>query len=76
MDDILADWKRKHFAVVDARDWGMATDWVVVLSSITFWSEHVDALQAWCEQHGCQVQGMTVEIPTAQLVTLFQLRWS
>lgn len=75
-EDVLADWKRHRFAVVDARGWGMDTDWIVVLSDISFWAERMWELNAWCEQYGCNSRGMTVEIPTDHLLTLFQLRWS
>lgn len=75
-EDILADRKRRRFAVVDAQGWGMDTDWIVVLSDISFWAENMDALDAWCQQNGCDIQGLTVEIPTEHLLTLFQLKWS
>lgn len=75
-EDILADWKQRRFAVVDARSWGMGTDWVVVLSDISFWSQHAVDLKHWCDQHDCQARGLTVEIPTEHLLTLFQLKWS
>ena len=75
-DDVLASWKQQRFAVVDAQGWDMEMQWIVVLTDVAYWSHHLDQLDAWCSVHGCERQGMTVEIDTPQLMTLFKLKWS
>jgi len=47
----------------------------VILGDWQFWTDHEAELDAWCEQHGAQRQGMTVEM-TEDVLTLFALRWS
>jgi len=49
---------------------------IVMLADIGFWSDNYDALKQWCEQCNSKVMGMTVEIPNAETVTAFALKWS
>lgn len=49
---------------------------IVMLSDIGFWVANYDGLQDWCEQHNCQVMGMTVELFDAKTLTAFALRWA
>ncbi len=49
---------------------------IVMLADIGFWVENYDALTEWCEQCNSKVMGMTVEIPNAETVTAFALKWS
>ena len=75
--DILAHWKTSRFVI--APDYIVAdldTLHLIVLSDFGFWSEHVDQLLEWCQTHGAKISGMTVEIPTDELLSMFVLRWS
>lgn len=49
---------------------------MIVLTDIAFWSDNIDALMQWCRDHGCETQGMTVDIPDDHTLTVFCLRWS
>ena len=49
---------------------------LVVLTDLAYWAEHGRELADWCEQHGLAAQGVTVPIPTDELLMLFSLRWS
>ena len=73
-DDILADWKSNRFVIVE----GIFTDQryiLIVLCDITFWTQHYDVLNQWCQDHEVKLAGMTVELPTTELLTAFCLRW-
>lgn len=49
---------------------------IVMLADMGFWSDNYDALNQWCEQCNSKVMGMTVEIPNAETMTAFALKWS
>ncbi len=49
---------------------------LVLLSDYKFWADHISELVAWCDEHGATTEGMTVNIPSKQVLTLFCLRWS
>lgn len=49
---------------------------VVILSDFTYWNDHYEELQEWCEQHGAKVKGMGLTLPDAHTLTLFTLKWS
>lgn len=81
MTDIFQNWKNNRFVIVDAGSSGLNIDGgvyphLVVLADIGYWTEHYDELKAWCEPHGCKVQGMTVSLPDQPTATLFCLRWN
>ena len=79
MTDIMQDYKNRRFVVAPnyiAHGLKPTYGHLIVLSDLGYWSEHIDALVAWCAEHGCMHKGMTVDIPTDQLLTLFCLRWS
>lgn len=76
MSDIFEDWKKDNFFVlpdqlIPAENHGH----IVVLTAVPFWGQNAELLTKWCQEHGCQQQGMTVELPTDELLTLFCLRW-
>lgn len=52
------------------------TQHVVILSDFKYWNDHWDELLAWCQEHGCRLEGATVDIPADETMTLFALRWS
>ena len=52
------------------------THTVVMLGDIGYWLHHYDDLRRWCEQNRSRIVGMTVEIPDAETVTAFCLKWS
>ena len=75
MTDIFQHWKDNKFIVAPP----FATYHCgrsVVLTDIAFWVQHIDDLQVWCQDNGCTVQGMTVDVPTDELLTAFFLKWS
>lgn len=75
--NIMADWQSSRFVI--AADYIVAdlnVRHLIVLTDMRFWSEHADQLAAWCETHGASVSGLTVEIPTDEILSLFVLRWS
>ena len=78
--DIMQDYKNRRF-VVAPNYIGRGLDppvygHIVLLTDIGYWADNIDDLIAWCSEHKCMHQGMTVDIPTDQLLTLFCLRWS
>ena len=76
-DDIFADWKKQRFIVIEYDLGKDITRPMVVLTNITFWSQHVEQLDQWCvDNPGARRIGMTVEFDTVELLTLFTLRWS
>ena len=75
--NIMANWKSSRFVI--ASDHVLAcldTLHLIVLTDMQFWSEHAAQLTQWCQTHDAKVAGMTVEIPTEELVNMFVLRWS
>lgn len=73
-DDIFDSWKKERFIVANINDLYEGT--IVVLSDVRYWTDHYDELEAWCAEYGCKVKGMTVEVPTEDLLLLFNLRWA
>ena len=51
---------------------------MILLSDVSFWGEHADELDIWCESHGdnVRVRGMTVDFETDQYMSLFIMRWA
>jgi hypothetical protein len=75
MTDIFHDWKTNRFVKVAADEYNVRCIHLIVLTDIHFWVEHIEELVAWCSEMGCLHQGMTVEIPTDELLTAFYLKW-
>lgn len=77
MTDIFNDWKRNRFVIAPQFAYRLDEPYqhVVVLTDIPFWVKEVDNLVPWCLEHGCRNQGMTVELPNDETLTLFCLRW-
>ena len=73
-DDILADWKTERFIVADQTVHGY-DNIIIVLCDIKFWNDHYAQLAEWCELYGGRITGMTVELDTHELLSLFLLRW-
>jgi hypothetical protein len=77
-EDIFSEWKKQRFIVVEsaiAHD--NAVSHLIVLTDIYFWTDHADALDAWCADHPGAVQmGMTVGFDNQELLLMFILRWS
>lgn len=71
--DIFQEWKDNKFVVVTNLD---EYKNLVVLTNIIYWHDNYTELWRWCEKHNCKVQGMTIEMPDEQTMTLFVLRWS
>jgi len=79
-EDVFADWKTQRFIIAG----GYAEKYLdqypnghlIVLTDFKFWTEHAEELVAWCKQHACQVEGMTVTVPDDKKLTLFALKWS
>lgn len=77
MGDIFAEWKKQRFVLADKAMFPELTPkHLVILTDVSYFTDHIEEFQAWCEQHKCNTVGMTVEIPTDELLTLFTLRWS
>lgn len=74
-DDLLSDWRQYKFIRIITDDINVKCYHLIVLTDISFWAENVDALKEWCDEHECTTSGMTVQIPTDELYTLFCLRW-
>lgn len=73
-DDILADWRGKKFVLADpALHDGQGH--LIVLVDFGFWVENYGDLERWCCDNNCEIQGMTVILPTDQSLTSFLLRW-
>ena len=79
--DIFASWRERRFVIADqpARDHlgAYPPGHLIILTDFEFWADHVDQLISWCEQHALTPNsGMTLEIPTDELLTAFLLRWT
>lgn len=80
MTDIMQEFKNRRFVIapnyisrgLDNPVYGH----LIVMSDFQYWTKNADAMLAWCNEHGCTIKGMTVEVPTDELLTLFCLRWS
>jgi hypothetical protein len=76
-DDIFADWKTEKFIVAESYLTSDLTDKIlVVMTDFKYWTEYADECLAWCKQYGCEVKGMTIEIPDEETLLLFRLKWS
>ena len=73
--DILADWKRNRFMIADSNLGISDSLYTVILTDWEYWTSNYQDLYTWCEQYQCRVQGMTVDVPDAETLTLFSLRW-
>lgn len=80
MTDIMQDFKDRRFVVtpnyISSGFRQPVHGHLVVLSDIGYWADNVDDLLIWCGETGCVLKGMTVDVPTDELLTLFCLRWS
>jgi hypothetical protein len=74
MTDIMADFKDKLFIIVD-NDWDDRFEYLAVLTDIGYWVENLEDLIAWSDLNGCEVLGMTVNVPDDARLSLFILRW-
>jgi hypothetical protein len=77
MTDIMAEWKKNHFVIVEAAliDIADPDANLIILTDVTYWNEHYDTLKSWCVDYSAEVRGMTVTCDSASL-TAFCLRWS
>lgn len=74
-EDIFAEWKKNRFIIAPSEI--MHEDvHVIVLTDFRFWHSKSEELVTWCKQYNCTMQGMTVSIPTDDLLTVFCLQWS
>lgn len=74
MTDIISKWKTNRFVVVPS---GYADkQQIIILTDNQYWSERYAELDAWCEIHGAISVGMTVDIPSDEILTLFCLKWT
>ena len=81
-EDIFADWKKQRFIVADdyAERYLRYLDQypnghLIVLTDFKFWTEHIEDLAEWCEQYNVKHSGMTLELSSDELLTIFSLRW-
>ena len=79
MTDIMQDFKNRRFTICPSYiSRGLVEPrygHLIVMSDFRYWSEHADDMLVWCNENGCQIRGMTVEVPDDQTLTLFCLRW-
>ena len=50
-------------------------DYIVFLSDLSYWASRYEELSAWSQQHGCELLGMTINIPSEEVSILFILKW-
>jgi hypothetical protein len=76
-EDIMSEFKKNKFVIANGYffDVGVSDANLVVLSDIEYWNDHYTELEAWCKEHGSEVQGMTVVCSDVAL-TAFILRWT
>jgi hypothetical protein len=72
--DIMAEYKNNRF-VVEPQEF-VNNKTTVVLCDIEYWNTHYEELKDWCDKHGCETQGMTVDIPNNRTLMMWMLRWS
>lgn len=75
-DDIFAEWKRNRFVVGENYLTNVPGEFLIVLTDISFWAEHIGKLTLWCQEYNCDHQGMTVTIPDNATLTAFYLKWT
>lgn len=76
LTDLFHDWKSNRFVRYPADEFNVRCVHLIVLTDIHFWTEHLDEIKTWCEDAGCQLQGLSVEIPSDELYTAFCLKWA
>lgn len=81
--EIFENWQTHKFVVVNSqslnRDFFIDADRyprTIVLADVGYWKERTQELREWCEQNDCKLRGMTVNLPTEELETLFCLKWT
>lgn len=74
MIDIMADFKNHRFITVP-NEYEDQHEHLVVLCDIGYWVQNLEDLMAWCDLNGCEVVGMTVNVPDDARLALFVLRW-
>ena len=74
MTDIMKDFKDRRFITVP-NEYEERFEHLVVLCDIGYWVENLEDLMAWCDLNGCEVLGMTVNVPDDARLALFVLRW-
>lgn len=72
---IFDNLKQHRFVIVDPRLYDFDHH-LVILSDLEFWHNRWEDLEKWCEDHGCDIAGMTVDFPNEQALTMFCLKWS
>lgn len=75
MDDIFKEWKTSKFIVADPALHGEAGQHLIIMTDFSYWSFYSDECIAWCYANDCKISGMTILIPSDQLLTAFLLKW-
>ena len=73
-DDIFFSWKKYRFVVAEPGTYD-GPGHLIILADFVYWTHQVEHLIQWCIDNGCEQKGMTVRIPTDELLTMFTLRW-
>lgn len=71
--DIMKEYKNNRFVIAPQEIMGKT---IAVLCDIEYWNTHYEELKDWCDEHCCETQGMTVDIPNDHALTMWMLRWS
>ena len=72
----MAEFKHSRFVVAASFLLENPGEHVVILTDLTYWSDHYDELEQWCEVHSGVIKGMGITLPDAHTLTLFTLTWS
>ena len=75
-NDIFADWKTNRFVVAGPELHEFPGCHMIIMTDFSYWSFYSDDCIAWCFENNCTIQGMTILIPSDELLTAFYLRWS
>ncbi len=80
MIDVMKPFKENKFVVFDHSDELFEFDdtkykYRVIFGDISYWHDHHDNIKDWCRQNECRLVGISIDIPTDDLLTLFRLRW-
>jgi hypothetical protein len=75
-EDIFAEWKRQRFIVAKKYLVLYPSGHLMILTDVNYWSENYQSLIEWCDRYGAEHAGMTVTVPSDELLTIFLLRWS
>ncbi len=73
-EDVFADWRDKKFVIADSA-LNDKPGYLIILTDFGFWATHMYDLDNWCKDHGGDIQGMTLNLPTEQSLSAFLLRW-